>query len=99
MLDEPHERNLLGGEGLRGPDKSQGELRDVDATHGPPTESGNAGDRSAHQNAQHGADVRGKPSMVQQEEALPEGLKRERKGSYDKSVGRAGEGMQVGRTT
>ena len=60
MLDEHHAGNLVGGDGLRGPDKSQGELRDVDATRGPP-QGGSAEGRSAHQDAQHGADVRGKP--------------------------------------
>jgi hypothetical protein len=85
MLDERDDRNLLGGDGLRGPDKSQGELRDVDVTRG------SGGDHSEHQNAQHGADVRGQPSRVQQEEALPEGLRRKRKGPYDKNVGRAEE--------
>ena len=69
MLDEHHEGNLLGGDGLRGPDKSQGELRDVDATRGQPPQGGSAGARSAHQDAQHCADVRGQPSMVQQQEA------------------------------
>ena len=64
MLDEHHERELLGGNGLRGPDKSQGELRDVDATRGQLPNGASAGDRSPHQDAQHGAEVRGKPAMV-----------------------------------
>ena len=34
MLNEHHERKLLGGHGLIGSDKSQGELRDVDAIRG-----------------------------------------------------------------
>ena len=89
MLGEHHERELLGGNGLRGPDKSQGELRDVDATRSQPPNGASAGDRSPHQDAQHGAEVRGQPSMVQKHEALPEGLRRERKGPYDKNVGRA----------
>ena len=38
MLNEHHERKLLGGDGLRGSDKSQGELRDVDATWGQPSD-------------------------------------------------------------
>ena len=97
MLDEHHARNLFGGDGLRGSDKSQGELRDVDVTRGQPAQGGKAGGRSAHQDAQHGAAVRREPSMVQQEEALPEGLRRERKGPYDKNVGRAEEATQVGR--
>jgi len=95
MLDEHHERNLLGGDGLRGSDKSQGELRDGDATLVQPVaDGGSEGDRSPHQDAQHGADVRGQPSTVQKQEALPEGLRRERKGAYDKNVGRAEDGMQ-----
>jgi hypothetical protein len=90
MLDEHHKCHLLGGNGLRGEDKSQGELRDVDVTRGKaPDGGGNAGDRSPHQDAQHGADVRGQPSMGQKRGALPEGLRRERKGPYDKNVGRA----------
>ena len=46
---------------------------------------------SSHRDAQHGADLRGQPSTVQKQEALPEGLRRERKGPYDKNVGRAEE--------
>ena len=42
MLNEHHERNLLGGDGLRGSDKSQGELRDGDATLGQPVADGGA---------------------------------------------------------
>ena len=75
MLDEHHERNLLGGDGLRGSDKSQGELRDMD-TRGQPADRGRKVDRSPHRDAQHGADLRGQPSTVQKQEALPEGLRR-----------------------
>ena len=66
MLDEYHERDLLGRDGLCGPDKSP----DVNATRGQPPDSG-AGNRSTPQDVQHGADVRAQPSMVQKEEALP----------------------------
>ena len=95
MLNEHHERKLLGGHGLIGSDKSQGELRDVDAIRGQPSDVvGTKAIARSHQDAQHGADVRGQPSTVQKQEALPEGLRRERKGPYDKNVGRAEDGMQ-----
>jgi hypothetical protein len=97
MLDEHQGGELLGGNGLRGPDKSQGELRDVDATLGQPLGCGSAVDRSPHQDAQHGAEVRGEPEMVQKQESLPEGLRRERKGPYDKNVGRAADETQLPR--
>ena len=96
MLDEHQERSFLGGHGLRGPDKSQGELRDVDATRKQPREGGRAVDRAAHQDA-HGPDVHGEPLTVQTEEALPEGLRRERKGPYDKNVGRAEAATEMSR--
>jgi len=54
--------------------------------------------QSPHQAAQHGADVRGIPSMVQgsnREDSLPEGLQRERKGPYDRHVGRKEDVAQV----
>ena len=98
MLDEHQERSLLGGHRLRGPDKSQGELRDVDATRKQPREGGSAGDRAAHQDAHGpGPDVHGEPSIGQQEETLPEGLRRERKGPYDKNVGRAEDATEMSR--
>ena len=98
MLNEDHERDELhGGNGLRGADKSQGALRVDDATLGQPPDGGSAGERSPHQDAQHGADVRGQPSMVQKQEALPEGLRRQRKGPYDKNVGRGEDATHVPR--
>jgi hypothetical protein len=85
--DSP-EQNVR-GDGLRGPDQQQGDLRDVDCgTYSQPAEQGIAGERTPHQDAQPGAEVRRQPSMVQREEDLPEGLWRERKGPYDKNVGR-----------
>jgi len=88
MLDESRT-------GLSGHDKQQGDLQDVDASRGQPREAGTAGERTPHQDAQPGADVRGQPSMVKKEEALPEGLRRERKGPYDKDVGRNEAATQV----
>jgi hypothetical protein len=85
--------------GLGGKDKQQGDLRDQSSNmrepvRGEPAET----QRSPHQDAQHGADVRGNPPMVQgtsPEESLPEGLRRERKGPYDKNVGRNEKATQV----
>jgi hypothetical protein len=85
--------------GLRGEDKRQGDLRDVSGNmreriKGEPAET----QRSPRQDAQHGADVRGEPPMVQGSstfDALPEGLQRERKGPYDKNVGRNEVASQV----
>jgi hypothetical protein len=62
--------------------------------HGDPAET----QRLTHQNLQPGADVRGNPPMVQGTntfESLPEGLRRQRKGPYDKNVGRNEEATQV----
>ena len=83
------DKTIVGGHGLRGPDKQQSGLRAVDPTfgdpsHGEPPEI----QRSPHQDAQHAADVRGKPAMVQSAEGLPEGLARPLKGPYDKDHGR-----------
>jgi len=94
MLNAHHERKLLGGHGLIGSDKSQGELRGVDAIGGQPSDVvGTKAIARSHQDAQHGADVRG--STVQKKEALPEGLRRERKGPYDKKVGRTEDATQI----
>jgi hypothetical protein len=68
--DHTYNRNVLGGDGLRGPDKQQSALRDVDSSKG-----------------ERGAPSHG-PS--QSAENLPEGLKRERKGPYDKNVKNVG---------
>ena len=86
------------GGGLRGSDKQQSNLRDAaQGTHSQPPGGGGAGERTPHQDAQHGAAVRGQPSMVQRQDDTPEGLKRERKGPYDKHLGRNEEATQVPR--
>jgi hypothetical protein len=81
--------------GLRGEDNRQGDLRDQSSNMREPVRGEQAEtQRSPHQDAQHGADVRGNAPMVQGTdsiESLPEGLKRDRKGPYDKNVGRADE--------
>ena len=78
--------------GLRGVDKRHGDLRDQTSNLREPLRGEVAEiQRSPHQAAQHGAGVRGIPSMVQgsnREDSLPEGLQRERKGPYDRNVGR-----------
>jgi hypothetical protein len=66
--DHIHDGGLVGGDGLRGPDKRQAALRDED---------------------------RGEPPVMQPEDDLPEGLRRERKGPYDKNVGRNEDATQV----
>lgn len=89
----------VGGDGLRGSDKQQGALRDQSSNlrepiRGEPAEA----QRSAHPSAQSGADVRGDPPMVQgtaPANGLPEGLRRERLGPYDKDVGRNQAATQV----
>lgn len=91
-----HDRRLTGGDGLRGADKQQGDLRDADkGAYSQPHHDGGGGKRTPHQDAQHGADVRGNPSMVQRQAELPEGLMRERKGPLDKNVGRNEEATQA----
>src|SRR3954469_22257888 len=81
--------------GLRGKDNLQEDLRDQSSNMREPIRGEQAEiQRSRRQDAQHGADVRGNPAMVQGTDpmdSLPEGLKRERKGPYDKNVGRADE--------
>ena len=90
MLGENH------GAGLRGRDRQQGALRDKDrGAYSQCCEDGGAGERTPHQDAQHGANVRGQPAMVQRDEDLPEGLLRERKGPYDKNFGRKEDATRV----
>ena len=88
--------------GLRGPDKSQDDLRD--GRHGAHDPAGNVNEldtnqQTPHERAQPGADVRGTPipagKTAAREEALPEGLKRERKGPLNKSDGRGGIASHV----
>ena len=90
------------GAGLRGPDKSQDNLRD--GRHGAHDPVGNVNEldtnqQTPHERAQPGADVRGTPvpagNAASQEEALPEGLKRKRKGPLNKSDGRGGTASHV----
>ena len=89
---DEHYAQQHGSSGLSGEDKRQGDLRDVTSDMREPIKGDPAErQRSPHQVAQHGADVRGEPAMVQGSstlDALPEGLQRERKGPYDKNVGR-----------
>jgi hypothetical protein len=91
--------DIKGGKGLHGPDKQQDALRDV--------RSGatirvvrakhliQAKQRTEHQRAQWGADVRqGVPdadTIHTEESDLPEGLSRERMGPLDKNTGRGDE--------
>ena len=87
--------------GLRGQDMHHDDMRDQSSNlrgpvRGVPAET----QRWPHQDTQHGADVRENPPMAQgtsTEESLPEGLRRERKGPYDKTVGRAEAASQVPR--
>lgn len=85
--------------GLNGEDKRQGDLRDQTCNLRAPLRCEVAEtQRSPHQAAQHGADVRGIPPMVQgskRKDSLPEGLQRERRGPYDKNVGRKANATQV----
>jgi hypothetical protein len=84
---------------LRGDDMRQGDLRDQSSNMREPERGGPAEtQRSPHQARQHGADVRGNPPMVQgsdNQDSLPEGLRRERKGPYDKNLGRNEDATQV----
>jgi hypothetical protein len=98
QADEHYVRQKGQG-GLRGQDKRQGELRDQSSNmreplRGDPSET----QSSPHQDAQHGAEVRGNPPMVQGSDAVdssPEGLQRERKGPYDKNLGRNQDATQI----
>lgn len=92
--DEHHGRQR--DTGLAGHDKQQGDLQDQDrGTYSQQKKDGSAGERTPHQDAQHGADVRGQAPMLQRNEGLPEGLARERKGPLDKNVGRNEAATQV----
>ena len=81
--------------GLRGPDKSQDHLQD--ARHGAydpvaNTKAPDTNKQTLHERAQPCADVRGEPAAAGkravEHDALPEGLKRERKGPLNKTDGR-----------
>ena len=71
--------------GLSGEDKRQGDLRDQTSNlRAPPRGEVAETQRSPHQAAPRGADVRGVPPIVQgpnREDSLPEGLQRERRRS------------------
>jgi hypothetical protein len=92
MADERRPRDVS-REGRR-PDREQEDLQD--ARHGAydPTLNITAPDKShrtAHEQAQPGADVRGEPvpaKLPMEEYGLPEGLKRKRQGPLDKDSGR-----------
>jgi hypothetical protein len=82
--------------GLRGKDKRQGNLRDTrSGACEPGNESGKRRptqvreERTPHQDAQPGADVRGDAVPTQRDDALPDGLDRPRQGPLNKSTGRA----------
>lgn len=85
--DEPT-RAKGGGDGLRGSDKQQSDLRDAGkGAYNQPPNGGDAAESTPHQDAQWGADVRGQPTMVQREDDTPKGLRRERNGPYDPRKG------------
>jgi hypothetical protein len=90
--------NIKGGKGLHGPDKQQDALRDVRSgayDKGGPSKAPHPSEaqRTEHQRAQSGADVRqGVPdadTVHTEESDLPEGLSRERMGPLDKNTGRS----------
>jgi hypothetical protein len=87
--------------GLSGEDKRQGDLRDQTSNlRAPPRGEVAETQRSPHQAAPRGADVRGVPPIVQgpnREDSLPEGLQRERKGPSDKNVGRKEDATRDGK--
>jgi hypothetical protein len=90
------QRNGLSGR--RGKENRQGDRSDVSAKMRKPVKDetdDTAFDRSKWQ---HGAAVRGEPPIFQDPspfDALPEGLRRERKGPYDKNFGRNEVASQV----
>jgi len=61
------------------------------------TDQQNERPKSPPQGDERTPDKNGEPLTVQQEEALPEGLRRERKGPYDKNVGRAEDATEMSR--
>lgn len=85
-------RDQKPADGLHGEDKRQGDLRDTrGGSYGVTPSSGRHEQVEEHPNpheaAQRGADVRPEPVVVQQDD-LPEGLKRPRKGPLNPSSGR-----------
>jgi hypothetical protein len=95
------------GAGLHGPDKQQAHLRDErDGTYDEAGVSRSAepviSERTRHQAKQVGADVReGVPNEDSPHPTrtadLPEGLRREPKGPYDKDAGRRGKSTRRSR--
>ena len=86
-----------GGDGLRGPDKQQEGLRDerrgaYDSAGPARNADKGASQRTEHQRAQTGADVRegvgGDATGPADNFEVPEGLKRQRMGPYDRDKGR-----------
>jgi hypothetical protein len=76
--------------GLKGQDRKQANQRDARQGAYDPVGNQTVPDTSQqtpHEQAQHGADVRGAP-LPTENAALPEGLKRQRKGPYDRNRGR-----------
>jgi hypothetical protein len=92
-LREPTMATVTRRPGLRGVDKKQDNLLDNRQGAYDPVSKVDAADHSeqtAHERAQPGADVRGKPvpTTTGYAGALPEGLKRRRKGPLNKTTGR-----------
>jgi hypothetical protein len=85
--------------GLRGQDKQEVALRDQSSNMREPiARDPIETQRSLHQDGQSGAAVQGNPPMVQGSsvaDSMPEGLQRERKGPYDRDVGRNEAATQV----
>ena len=85
-------RDQKPADGLQGEDKRQGDLRDTrggayGVTPASDRRERTAEQRTAGQDSQPGADLR--PSTeVMEEDDLPEGLKRERKGPLNPTTGR-----------
>ena len=87
-------RDQKPAEGLQGEDRRQGKLRDTRG--GPYDVTPRSGQHeqiqerpTPHEKAQWGADVRPEPVVVEEDD-LPEGLKRERKGPLNPGSGRRG---------
>jgi len=91
-MKDTRSRDQKPAHGLQGEDKRQGALRDTrGGAYGVTPASGRQGQveerRTAREDAQSGADAR--PELVvEQEDDLPEGLKRERQGPLNPSSGR-----------
>ena len=81
-----------GGDGLRGKDSQQGDLRDTrGGTYGvTPSEATKVitvtEPRTQHQDGQHGTDVHSGTTVTESD--LPAGLRQERKGPLNRSSGR-----------